>query len=72
MTVTRPAALAALHSLSEPALCVLLTACQLGEISAALAIPVMVELDGLVQRKAPGSRWVVPTDLGLETVVAAL
>lgn len=69
--VTTPAARAVLTSLSEPALTVLVTACQLGQVARAIAIDVLPELEGLAAPDARG-RWVVPTDLGLATVLAAL
>lgn len=79
-TPTRPLTLAeaekavarqALAELSEPALLILATACQLGQVARAIAIDVLDELDGLVKPDARG-RWVVPTDEGLALVIAAL
>lgn len=72
MPVTQTAARAVLTSLSADALRVLATACQVGEVARATALPVLPELDALVAPKARGSRWIVATDLGLETVLAAL
>jgi hypothetical protein len=71
VNVTPTAARAVLTSLSEPALRVFVAACQCGQIAAAIALPVLDELEGLAERDRRG-RWVVPTELGLATMIAAL